>query len=534
HGAGLDHSAVSTKFRTEFVSDELGLGHIVVPSTDHEATIAFYRDVLSFHTRGAFPFPPAPGMPPLRIQFMGVNPRHHSFAVMPAPQMGPAIVHIMLEVAEMDQVAQAMERTLEHGFTISSTLGRHTNDKMVSYYLRAPGGWDIEYGYDGLTVDENSYLPQLISADSYWGQQWTGSEPLACTIPLDDATAETVADDLAEPVVENACPGSGRMLGPAPSPAASLRSADAVELPLRDRAGRAGLAHGEDRLGEGLPQSHPDRPERALEGDDDVAGVVDVGHVQRGQGVDAVVAEQRPGAVLRDLHRRRVAAATPEVARVDPALGVPGDDVGRIRRHIAAAVDKTVRQHDHRRGEPVTAQMRALPRRLRVPLGYQRRGASATDGAALVVLAVRADRDQGLVGRCARGAVEGNLRVTVGAVHLPPPQGLLSGQGIGQCPPPTPLSGALTRTADRRHPDILRLGTPSDAAAQFGRENPGRFQQRRMPPRAGELEHEPPHPARPRPLEWIAAAQRGVTARLPVRRPAHSATSTASRNRRRS
>ena len=204
HGAGLDHSAVSTKFRTEFITDELGLGHIVVPSTDHEATIAFYRDVLGFHTRGAFPFPPMPGMPPLRIQFMGVNPRHHSFAVMPSPQMGPGIVHIMLEVAEMDQVAQAMERTIEHGFSISSTLGRHTNDKMVSYYLRAPGGWDIEFGYDGLTVDENSYLPQLIAADSYWGHDWSGSEPLTCTIPLDDPTAETVADDLAEPVVENA------------------------------------------------------------------------------------------------------------------------------------------------------------------------------------------------------------------------------------------------------------------------------------------------------------------------------------------
>src|SRR5699024_12746129 len=93
-------------------------------------------------------------------------PRHHSFAVMPAPHMGPGIVHIMLEVAEMDMVAQAMERTTEHGFGISSTLGRHTNDKMVSYYLRAPGGWDIEFGYDGLMVDEDPYLPQNITADS--------------------------------------------------------------------------------------------------------------------------------------------------------------------------------------------------------------------------------------------------------------------------------------------------------------------------------------------------------------------------------
>src|SRR5699024_12100115 len=131
-------------------------------------------------------------------------------------------------------------------------------------------------------------------------------------------------------------------------------------------------------------------------------------------------------------------------------------------------VETTVRQHYHRRGEPVTAQRRALPRRLRVPLGYQRRGASATDGAALVVLAVRADRDQGLVGRCARGAVEGNLRVTVGGVHLPPPQGLLSGPGIGQCPPPPPLTGALTRKWARRHTAILRLDTPGDGTAQFG------------------------------------------------------------------
>ena len=143
-------------------------------------------------------------MPPLRIQFMGVNPRHHSFAVMPAPHVGPGIVHIMLEVAEMDMVAQAMERTTEHGFGISSTLGRHTNDKMVSYYLRAPGGWDIEYGYDGLMVDENQYLPQNITADSYWGHDWSGSEPLACTIPLEEPAAESVADSLSEPVVNGA------------------------------------------------------------------------------------------------------------------------------------------------------------------------------------------------------------------------------------------------------------------------------------------------------------------------------------------
>lgn len=39
-------------------------------------------------------------------------------------------------------------------------------------------------------LDENSYLPQLISADSYWGHDWSGSEPLACVLPLEEDVAE--------------------------------------------------------------------------------------------------------------------------------------------------------------------------------------------------------------------------------------------------------------------------------------------------------------------------------------------------------
>ncbi len=51
-------------------------------------------------------------------------------------------------------------------------------------------------------VDEDHYLPQNITADSYWGHDWSGSEPLACTIPLEETAAEAAADSLSEPVVE--------------------------------------------------------------------------------------------------------------------------------------------------------------------------------------------------------------------------------------------------------------------------------------------------------------------------------------------
>ena len=39
-------------------------------------------------------------------------------------------------------VGQALDRVNKDGFQLSSTLGRHTNDKMVSFYVRAPGGWE--------------------------------------------------------------------------------------------------------------------------------------------------------------------------------------------------------------------------------------------------------------------------------------------------------------------------------------------------------------------------------------------------------
>ena len=89
----------------------------------------------------------------------------------------------MVEVDTLDAVGIALDSVTAKGFSISSTLGRHTNDKMVSFYVRAPGGWDIEYGTEGMLVDESHYTAEEITADSYWGHDWSGSEPLAAFTP---------------------------------------------------------------------------------------------------------------------------------------------------------------------------------------------------------------------------------------------------------------------------------------------------------------------------------------------------------------
>jgi 3,4-dihydroxy-9,10-secoandrosta-1,3,5(10)-triene-9,17-dione 4,5-dioxygenase len=180
HGAVLDHSPVVTPFGATFVTGDQGLGHVVLPALDVPGLFEFYTEVLGFKSRGAFRVPTPPEFGPVRVRFLGLNPRHHSLAICPAMNLrDPGLVHLMVEVDSLDAVGQALDRVNKDGFQLSSTLGRHTNDKMVSFYVRTPGDWDIEFGTDGMRVDENHYTAEEITADSYWGHEWVTDLPAA-------------------------------------------------------------------------------------------------------------------------------------------------------------------------------------------------------------------------------------------------------------------------------------------------------------------------------------------------------------------
>ncbi|BBZ42501.1 biphenyl-2,3-diol 1,2-dioxygenase [Mycobacterium conspicuum] len=180
HGAVLDHSPVITPFGARFITGDQGMGHIVVPAMDPNGLFDFYTDVLGFRSRGAFRIPAPPEFGPIRVRFLGINERHHSLAICPAMhQRDPGVVHIMVEVDTLDAVGQALDRINAEGIQVSSTLGRHTNDKMVSFYVRTPGDWDIEFGTEGMRVDETYYTAEEITADSYWGHQWVSDMPAA-------------------------------------------------------------------------------------------------------------------------------------------------------------------------------------------------------------------------------------------------------------------------------------------------------------------------------------------------------------------
>ena len=175
-GAALADRPAISPYGTQFVTGEMGMGHAVLPVTDDAVAMRFYGEVLGFRLRDTMRLAPEmlglpAGAPPLFMRFLGCNPRHHSVALAPLPAK-PGIVHLMIEVASIDDVGRAMDRCQRNKATLSSTLGRHANDFMVSFYLRTPGGFDIEYGTDGRLVDDATWVARETTAMSVWGHRF--------------------------------------------------------------------------------------------------------------------------------------------------------------------------------------------------------------------------------------------------------------------------------------------------------------------------------------------------------------------------
>lgn len=170
YGAKLDHKPfISPRGVNGFSADGLGLGHIVMQVEDADAYLKFYTQVLGARISDIILFEQADKTVP--VNFLHVNPRHHSLAIGPRPPGGKLLNHFMIETDDLDDVgialALAKARNLPTG-----TLGRHTNDKMLSFYVQTPSGFRVEYGFGGVLIeDEATWLVQHYTAASIWGHE---------------------------------------------------------------------------------------------------------------------------------------------------------------------------------------------------------------------------------------------------------------------------------------------------------------------------------------------------------------------------
>jgi 2,3-dihydroxybiphenyl 1,2-dioxygenase len=136
-----------------FVGGEQGLGHVVLAAPNIDATRHFFKDLLGFRLSDIIRMPLAPGVI-LDLEFYHCNPRHHTLALVPAP--GPKrLHHFMLQAASLDDVGFTLDRAYAAQTPIVQTLGRHTNDHMVSFYAKTPSGFDVEFGFGAQEVDAN-------------------------------------------------------------------------------------------------------------------------------------------------------------------------------------------------------------------------------------------------------------------------------------------------------------------------------------------------------------------------------------------
>ncbi len=147
-----------------FVTGANGLGHAVLILPDLERAERFYTEVLGFRLSDCIESG-------IRLRFFHCNGRHHSLAFGVVPGL-VGMHHLMLEVASLDDVGTALDLCNAHQLPIVMSLGRHTNDRMTSFYVRSPSGFEIEYGWGGrLVEDPETWQVGFYDAQSIWGHK---------------------------------------------------------------------------------------------------------------------------------------------------------------------------------------------------------------------------------------------------------------------------------------------------------------------------------------------------------------------------
>ena len=193
HGAELvDAPFVPGRPISGFRTGTLGMGHVVLHVKNMNDMRAFYQDVLGFRLSDYI-------LHPFKAYFFHLNPRHHSLAMIETGRTG--IHHLMMELYSLDDVGQAYDLACAApDVRIGTTLGRHTNDFMTSFYARTPNDFMIEYGWGGRSIDPPTWRPvEMTYGPSLWGhdRKWLPPEQLAQSRAM---RAKVAADGLREPV----------------------------------------------------------------------------------------------------------------------------------------------------------------------------------------------------------------------------------------------------------------------------------------------------------------------------------------------
>jgi len=145
-----------------FRTGDLGAGHVALKTTNFPDMEHFYQTVLQFKLSDYVK------KVPFRASFFHINSRHHTVAIIESDECG--VHHIMIEYQFMDDVGRLYDMALQNPDDITVTLGRHSNDHMLSFYAKTPSDFMVEIGWGGRSVDDE-WEPHELYGPSIWGHE---------------------------------------------------------------------------------------------------------------------------------------------------------------------------------------------------------------------------------------------------------------------------------------------------------------------------------------------------------------------------
>jgi biphenyl-2,3-diol 1,2-dioxygenase len=54
---------------------------------------------------------------------------------------------------------------------LTTTIGRHVNDHMISFYCETPSGFELEFGWGAREVDDRSWVMTRHNRTAMWGHK---------------------------------------------------------------------------------------------------------------------------------------------------------------------------------------------------------------------------------------------------------------------------------------------------------------------------------------------------------------------------
>jgi 2,3-dihydroxybiphenyl 1,2-dioxygenase len=145
-----------------FRTGDMGMGHIAFAGDDPQELARLMIDGLGFDVGDSFS-----GFECL----LRCNRRENTVFIPSGPYTGEGkrLNHFMLELKSFDDVGSGIDRCEDHGIEIATPLGRHTNDLSLSFYMRTPSGFRVEYGWDSKTTETGDWPVREYEKSSVWG-----------------------------------------------------------------------------------------------------------------------------------------------------------------------------------------------------------------------------------------------------------------------------------------------------------------------------------------------------------------------------